>query len=107
MSETRDVVAEVALALCHAFVDVDGWQDDDPCAACSAHAEILAAAGLLADPVLTAEVERLRAQVAQVEALHQRSFLRIYEPWCRECGQSWPCPTTRALADPTEGGASE
>lgn len=44
-----------------------------------------------------AEVEALRATVGRVEALHQRGELRPMKPWCRECGQHYPCPTVRAL----------
>jgi hypothetical protein len=47
------------------------------------------------------EVERLRAQVAAVRALH-RKWPETSQDFCRYDSMPWPCPTARAL----DGGAS-
>jgi hypothetical protein len=101
MSETRDVVAEAVKAI-RAGGPIYGVPEE--------MAAEMTDAGLLADPALTAEVERLWAQVARVEALHHADG----DGDCTECGTDvydepigWPCGTIRALSDPTEGGASE
>ena len=70
------------------------------------------AGGFRRDPDLPDELDRLRGQVARVEALHVPNS-ESWHPgaWCNECMQAdhegltgceYPCPTKQALAIPAE-----
>ena len=48
-----------------------------------------------------AEIERLRAKIRAVEALHEMVIEMGVRPWCEADGRAWPCPTVAALSDPS------
>lgn len=49
---------------------------------------------------LYVEVNELRATIEHVKALHVMHHVRN-QKWCQEDQQSWPCPTIRALEEPS------
>ena len=48
-----------------------------------------------------ARAEKAEAALARVAALHVIEEAVTANPWCASDKMLWPCPTTRALKEPT------
>lgn len=63
-----------------------------------------------ADPLAQAEIDRLKAKLARVEALHHSDVptwtpSRPWQPddgFCAEDGYGWPCRTSQALTEESD-----